>query len=248
MGDESGFVEQEPLTEAEARGAWHVVLASGFDLVGSFVILTTAFKYAVLDNGVSLYSLGFQAVSHWVSSLLLFLRFASEMKSQQSAEQHLLRARRRKLLYREQCLSISMALTMLISSCALLFKAFRKIKFWERWYVDLQRLKMDTEVMEATAWLAWVGFVIYTLQAILRTVAACKLRSEILQHGCVASFVSLIFLLVLGIAAKNEKEWSWKAEPVAAICLVVVTIAEGVRITYNYIDDMDARLRSDPRA
>eukprot|EP00927_Polykrikos_kofoidii_P046009 TRINITY_DN40192_c0_g1_i1.p1 TRINITY_DN40192_c0_g1~~TRINITY_DN40192_c0_g1_i1.p1 ORF type:complete len:285 (-),score=36.58 TRINITY_DN40192_c0_g1_i1:32-886(-) len=245
--DEDGIVQQK-LTAEELKWAFYVCLASGADLFGSGVILSTAFKYAYRDNGVSLYTLGIQAVSHWISSLILLVRFTGELRSQKEASLTLLRGRRLSQLYREQFLSICMALVMLISSCALLFKAFRKIRFWKIWYSDMQLRQMDEEVQNITAWLAWTGFAIYIVQAIFRALARCKVNVSTLTHGFVASCVSLVYLMVLGIAAKNEREWSWKAEPIAAIVLVLVTLAEAVRIIYSYIDDMEARLSDDPRA
>lgn len=241
-------MEQVPMAETERWWATCVVVASGLDLLASGAILLTAFKYAYLDLGVSLYSLGFQASSHWISSLLILLRLVGELKSDHA----LLIDTRRTQLQREQFLSISMAFVMLISSVALLFKAFRKMKFWEQWYQDIiERQKMDQEVLEITEWLAWIGFGIYFAQALVRGIAAYKTGKQgggLLSHGCVASVVSLLFLFVLGFAASYEREWSWKAEPIAAIALVFVTLFEGVRIIYNYIDDMDGRLRYDPHA
>lgn len=246
--DGDGFVEQQPMSESERRWAKCVAVTSSLDLLASGAILVTAFKYAYRDNGVSLYSLGFQASSHWISSLLLLFRLVGELKT----EHVRLLDTRRTQLKREQALSISMAFVMLISSVALLFKAFRKIKFWTQWYEDIQyRLAMDQEVLEITEWLAWTGFALYFAQAIIRGTAAFKTGKQgggLLSHGCVASVISLLFLFVLGFAASYEREWSWKAEPIAAICLVFVTLFEGVRIIYNYIDDMDGRLRYDPHA
>eukprot|EP00929_Paragymnodinium_shiwhaense_P006775 TRINITY_DN110734_c0_g1_i1.p1 TRINITY_DN110734_c0_g1~~TRINITY_DN110734_c0_g1_i1.p1 ORF type:complete len:304 (-),score=63.71 TRINITY_DN110734_c0_g1_i1:85-996(-) len=253
-GLELSFKEQEPLDKDEQRWALYTVVASGLDLLGSGVIISTTFKYAFFDGGVSLYSLGCQAVSHWLSSLLLVLRFGVELRTIKEAEggvvdtSSLLLTRRRSQLHREQCISITMAIIMLFSSVALLFKAFRKLRFWNSWYEESQRLAYDHEIQEVTAWLAWTGFSIYVLQAIFRVVAARKLKNCLCTHGCVASFVSLVYLLVLGIAASYQKEWTWKAEPIAAICLVVVMLIEGIRITFYYIDDMDSRLADSGRA
>jgi len=44
------------------------------------------------------------------------------------------------------------------------------------------------------------------------------------------------------------KEWSWKAEPIAAILLSFVTLAEGIRIIYFHFDDVDMRLQTDNKA
>jgi len=75
-----------------------------------------------------------------------------------------------------------------------------------------------------------------------------KLRRSILWHGFVASVVSLVYLFILGFAASYEREWSWKAEPICAIALSFVTLFEGIRIIILHLDDMDTRLKFDPRA
>merc|ERR1712151_706747 len=85
------------------------------------------------------------------SSLLILLRLLGELKS----EHALLLEHRRTQLRREQFLSISMAFVMLISSAALMFKAFRKIRFWEQWYEEIHRRQYDQEVLEINEWLAW---------------------------------------------------------------------------------------------
>mmetsp|Transcript_1232 Transcript_1232/g.3007 ORF Transcript_1232/g.3007 Transcript_1232/m.3007 type:complete len:288 (-) Transcript_1232:225-1088(-) len=241
---------QEPLTEGQARFSVYVLVFSVGDMLASGAILITAFKYAYRDAGVSLYCLGMQAISHWISSLLLVLRFVGEIQHARSvaggADQALLCDRRRQQLYREQGLSIAMGLGILISSCALLIKAFRKIHLWDKWYLDHRH--HDREVQEISQWLAWVGFALYSIQAIFRIVARVKLMRILLTHAAVASVVSLIFSLVMGIASKEQREWSWKAEPIAAMVLAVVMLIEGIRVVFNYIDDMADRLRDDPRA
>lgn len=243
-------VSQDLPTEEEAKWSLYVSLASGFDIVCSLVVLVTAFRFAYRDNGVSLYCLGFQSLSHFLSSVILACRFVGEYffsaRDAQSQTAGLLRRERKRFLLREQGLSVCMGIVMLISSAALLFKAFRKIKFWNKWYKD--HAGMDLEVEWVTEFLAWYGFTFYVLQAAFRFVAARKLKRSILWHGFVASLVSLTFLLVLGFAASYEKEWSWKAEPIAAIGLSFVTLFEGVRIIIMHLDDMETRLRFDPRA
>jgi divalent metal cation (Fe/Co/Zn/Cd) transporter len=139
-----------------------------------------------------------------------------------------------------------MGIVMLISSVSLLFKAFRKLRFWDKWHEDHR--DMDQEAATVTDWLAWWGFGIYSVQAIIRCLAGRQLRQSLVWHCFIASVVSLVYLLVLGIAALEEKEWSWKAEPIAAIALAFVTLVEGIRIVYFYFDDMDTRLQYEKRA
>lgn len=143
-------------------------------------------------------------------------------------------------------MSECMGIVMLISSAALVFKAFQKLSQWDKWYLDHR--DMDKEAEWATEFLAWYGFAIYLLQAGFRYLAARRLRRSIMWHGFVASVVSLLFLLVMGIAASYEKEWSWKAEPIAAIVLTFLAVFEGVRIIIMHLDDVDIRLKFNPHA
>lgn len=239
---------QEALGDDDVKWGKAVGLVSGMDLVASAVIITVSFKYAYKDNGVSLFCMGFQAVSHWLSSLLLVCRSVAELCTRRKGDntEYSLIEKRRSQLKLEQGISITMGLVMLISACSLLFKAFRKLRFWNRWYRD--HVDMDDEAQAVSEWLAWSGFSIYFLQAILRCVVACKLKIPVFTHACVASFVSFIFLLALGLAASYEKEWSWKAEPIAACVLSVAMVVEGVRVVITYLDDMDMRLQYDARA
>eukprot|EP00927_Polykrikos_kofoidii_P014343 TRINITY_DN16281_c0_g2_i2.p1 TRINITY_DN16281_c0_g2~~TRINITY_DN16281_c0_g2_i2.p1 ORF type:complete len:290 (+),score=61.34 TRINITY_DN16281_c0_g2_i2:73-942(+) len=243
-GNELDGVEQQPLSETASKWARVVVLTCCGDFVGSTVIMFVAFKYAYRDNGVSLYCVGILAVSHLLSSVLLILRFVDELLSRSSNKT--LRERRLGSLRREQGIGICMALVMLASSCGLLFKAFRKIRLWEEWYSDVEHRKLDEEIQHITAWLAWTGFLIYLLQAVFRFVTSYIVKISVVTHGWVASFVTFIFMLVLGAAAKNESEWSWKAEPIAAIVLVCVTLVEAIRIIFSNIDDMETRLMEQP--
>jgi len=244
-------VQQEGLSPSQRRWALWLSVMSLFDLAISGTMIFVALSHAYRDNGVSLYCLAIQAFSHLVSSLLLALRFCSEYRLPQDApgigvERGLLRAKRRDFLVREQGMSVIMGIVMLISSVALLFKAFRKMRFWDKWYLDHH--DEDEDVEEATVFLAWYGFIVYSGQAFVRFVAGRKLQRDVIWHAFAASCVSLVFLLVLAIAATEEREWSWKAEPIAAMTLSFVTLAEGVRIIYNHFDDVDNRLDNDPRA
>jgi len=249
--EEPGGVIQEPPSQDERTLILGVIASSAVDVIVSGIIVGVAFRFAYRDNGVSLYCLGIQGISHILSSLLLGFRFVGELAVTQDEDNDddthgLLRKRRRKFLVREQMLCEMMGIVMLLSSCGLLFKAFRKIRFWDEWYKD--HINMDAEVEWVTEFLAWYGFAVYLIQTVFRFCAGRRLRRSIIWHAFVASLVSVLFLLVLGIAASYEKEWSWKAEPIAAIGLSFVTLAEGVRIVISYLDDMDDRLREDPRA
>jgi hypothetical protein len=244
-------VQQEPFAQGDEKWIVGLTLASGIDVVISGAVMSVAFRNAYEDSGVSLYCLGIQALSHLLSSTCLALRFAGEyFLLQRSTDggitNGLLRKSRRRFLVREQIFGETMGIVMLISSVALLFKAFRKMKFWNVWYKDHE--EMDARVQYITEVLAWYGFSIYILQAIVRLASARKLKRQLIWHGFCASVVSLVFLFFLGLAASYEKEWSWRAEPIAAIALAFVTCFEGVRIVIMHLDDMDDRLRFDPRA
>merc|ERR1719359_641581 len=101
--------------------------------------------------------------------------------------------KRREFLVREQQMSVIMGIVMLLSSVALLFKAFRKIRFWDRWYMD--HVGLDKDVQETTIFLAWYGFVVYSGQAFVRIIAVRKLHRDVIWHAFVASCISLLFLV-----------------------------------------------------
>eukprot|EP00401_Gymnodinium_catenatum_P009893 CAMPEP_0117550214 /NCGR_PEP_ID=MMETSP0784-20121206/48565_1 /TAXON_ID=39447 /ORGANISM="" /LENGTH=286 /DNA_ID=CAMNT_0005347225 /DNA_START=142 /DNA_END=1002 /DNA_ORIENTATION=- len=238
------------VTDKQRRYGLLLALSSAFDVVISGFMLCVAFAHAYLDNGVSLYCLGIQALSHGLSSCLLAVRFFDEWRQPEDApagpQEGLLTSRRRLHLQREKCLSFFMGFVMLVSSMALIIKALRKWMFWDRWYMD--HIGMDKDAVFATIFLAWYGVVVYTFQAILRGAAGVVLKRRVVKYSVVASMVSLSYLFVLGVAATFEEEWSWKAEPIAAIVLAAATIAEGTRLIYTHLGDVDLRLELDSLA
>merc|ERR1740120_35431 len=123
--------------------------------------------------------MGIQAVSHLLSSCLLAFRYCGENalpSTDDASAAGLLRRKRRRFLVREQVAAITMGLVMLLSSAALLFKAFRKIRFWTRWHQDqAMREAMDAEAAWVIEFLAWYGFSWYVVQAAVRLWAAIKL-------------------------------------------------------------------------
>jgi len=248
--DDEGFVPQDVPTPEERKWSCWIAVVSGIDMVMSFLIFVISWSYAYKDAGVSLWCMGMQAVSHLLSSAMLTFRFMGEARAglhtDEASATRLLRKERRRFLLREQIVGTTMGLVMLLSSAGLLFKAFRKIKFWKVWYKDADA--MDAEAQTILEALAWYGFAIYLVQAIFRFVMARRMRRTILWHAFVASVVSLLFLFSMGFAASYQKEWSWKAEPICAILLCFITLAEGVRIVIMHLEDMDNRLRNDPRA
>jgi len=239
-------VLQEAPTLDERKNSLVLAVISFLDIISSFVVTCVAFTYAYRAVGASLYCLGMQAISHWLSSVMLFVRLVSEFCLGNDVDEGLLRQTRRKSLLREQGLSIAMGLSLLVSAAALVFKAFRKLRFWEKWYLDHEN--MDLEAQWATEFLAWYGFSFYVIQAAARWFFGRRLRRSIVWNGFAVSIISMIFLLVMGLAASYEKEWSWKAEPICAIVLAFVCLVEGVRITICHLDDMDTRMRFDARA
>lgn len=250
-GEGEGFLEQEVLSTEERRWALVILLSSSFDLLASACLCGVAFHYAYRDEGVSLYCLGVQAVSHLVSSLVLTMRFMGEFLPAREddgavSDACLLVEQRRRDLLREQAAALFMGISMMVSSAGLLFKAFRKIKYWDTWYLD--HTEQDQEIAQIADLMAWWGFGGYTFQALLRLLAARRLRRSIAWHGFGVSAVSLVFFFVLGLAASYQREWSWKAEPVAAIALVVVMLCEGIRTIVVHLGDVELTLGLDPRA
>jgi len=239
-------VLQEASTLEERKMGLVLSVVSIIDIISSFTVMCVAFTYAYRAAGVSLWCLGIQAISHLLSSVLLTIRFLGELKLTDDTEESLLRDSRRKFLYREQACSITMGLCLLVSSASMMFKAFRKFKFWEKWYQDHKNL--DEEAQWCTEFLAWYGFAFWFIQALVRFYMGMKLKRSIVWHAFWASVVSVLYLLVMGLAASYEKEGFWKAEPICACVLAFVNLVEGVRIVISYLDDMDTRLRFDTRA
>jgi len=243
--EEGSFLEQEALTPQENCWALVLLAFSSLDLLASACLAGFAFSYAYRDEGVSLYCLGIQAISHLCSSLVLVMRFMWEMLPAREDDSGvsdgcLLREQRRRDLHREQAFAITMGLAMMVSCAGLLFKAFRKIKFWDVWYLD--HAAQDKEIEKVTDLMAWWGFGGYVVQAMLRLLGARRLRRSIVWHAFAVSTVSLLFFLALGVAASYEREWSWKAEPVAAIILVFVMLCESIRMVINHLGDVDLML------
>lgn len=252
--DERLIADQEALTEHEQSWAIALVAASSLDLLVSGTLAGVAFNYAWRDEGVSLYCLALQVVSHFLSSLALVARFTGDLlpdrepspEGYEVSDVLLLKTRRRRDLVREQVIGIAMGCLLLMSSVALLLKALRKLKFWDVWYLDHQ--KMDAEIEHITDMLAWWGFGMYALQCALRFVAARKLRRSTAWQSFVVTLISMLFLLVLGFAASYQREWSWKAEPIAAIVLVILIVVEGSRTICIHFKDVDAVMSHETRA
>jgi len=241
---------QERIKESHRRHCLVLSIVSTFDIAISGLMACVAFAHAYLDSGVSLYCLGMQSLSHGLSSCCLALRFFDELRLPKEApagpEEGLLHRRRRAYLVRERCISITMGIVMYCSSAAFLFKAIRKALFWDVWYQDHKN--MDRDAAFATVFLSWYGVCVYSLQAVVRGVVGAALKRAVVRDSVAASAVSLVFLLVLGIASTFEREWSWKAEPFAAMVLAVCSIGEGTRLLCTHKGDVDRRLELDPYA
>jgi len=247
-GDADG-VRQEGLTEKQRQFAIWLGSISVFDVFLSGLVAVIAFAHAYRDTGVSLYCLGVQAMSHALSSTLLGLRFFGEYRlpsETPAGMKGLLRTRRRRYLVREQILNTIMGVVMLLSSAALLFKAVRKIKYWNTWYLD--HVGLDQDCVDASIFLAWYGCCLYFCHSVVRGYCGYVLQRSVVWNGFIASLVSVLFLLVIGIAVTFEEERAWKAEPIAAIILSAVTIIQGARLIHSHRFDIEERLQNDARA
>jgi hypothetical protein len=242
--------KQERMSEKQRRYGLLLCVSSSFDVLISGFMICVAFAHAYLDAGVSLYCLGIQALSHMLCSMLLAFRFWDEYWQPEDApagpEDGLLKQRRRTYLVREKFMSFVMGFFMLISSVALLLKAIRKYYYWDVWHKDNLNLDQDAEF--ATKFLAWYGVAVYSGHAALRYAVHSLLQREVVRHGLRISLISLAYLAVLGASAALEDEWSWKAEPLAAIVLAIITTEEGARLIYTHRGDVDIRLELDPWA
>eukprot|EP00931_Biecheleriopsis_adriatica_P048527 TRINITY_DN28035_c0_g1_i1.p1 TRINITY_DN28035_c0_g1~~TRINITY_DN28035_c0_g1_i1.p1 ORF type:complete len:320 (+),score=71.25 TRINITY_DN28035_c0_g1_i1:75-1034(+) len=241
--------EQEALSESQQWWAMILLAVSSLDLLLSGSIMGVSLKFAYQDDGVSLYCLASQSLSHLASSLALLMRLMGDLLPQMEPstcnqdveEALLLRARRRRDLVREQAIGITMGVIILLGSAGFIFKAFRKLEFWDMWHLDHQ--EQDEELERVTDILAWWGFGTYALEAVLRLWCARRLRRSTVWHSFFVSLISMLFLLVLGFAASYERGWSWKAEPIAAMALVVISLIEGVRILVHHLGDVDSTLQ-----
>jgi hypothetical protein len=244
------LAKQERMNERQRRYGLLLCLVSAFDVLISGFMMCIAFAHAYLDNGVSLYCIAIQALSHMLSSALLALRFWDEYWQPEDAPagpvHGLLAERRRVYLIRERAMSFALGFIMLISSSALIIKAARKIMYWDKWYHD--HINMDSDAKFATVFLAWYGVVVYSGHAFVRGQVASVLRRKVVWEALLASVVSLLFFLAIGGASFFESEASWKAEPIAAIVLAAFTIAEGYRMIYTHCGDIEKRMEFDPWA
>merc|ERR1712080_372451 len=109
----------------------------------------------------------------------------------------------------------------------------------------MDHVDMDQDAVFATVFLAWYGVVVYSGQAILRGAVGVVLKRAVIRYSVVASVVSILFLGVMAVAATLENEWSWKAEPIAAILLALGTVAEGVRLIYSNSNNVEQKLEVD---
>lgn len=243
-------LKQERMNEKQRRFGLILCLTSFTDVLLSSIVVFVAFAHGYLDNGVSLYCLGLQAMSHLLSSLLLGSRFWGEYHAPEDApagpENGLLREKRRVYLSREKSISLLMGFVMLVSTIALLTKAIRKMMYWDQWYED--HMKMDQDAMFATIFLTWYGVAIYSSQAVVRGFVATIMNRSVVWVGLTCSLVTLLYLLVIGIAARAQDEWSWKAEPIAAAVLACVNVGEGIRLVSAHRHNIDAKLDIDPWA
>lgn len=242
--------KQERMSEKQRRYGLLLGLASALDVLISGSMCCIAFAHGYLDNGVSLYCIGLQALSHMMSSILLAHRFLDEWRLPEDApagpQEGLLKMKRRGYLRREKCMSFFMGIAMMVSSVGLVVKAARKWMYWDVWFND--HVSVDKDAKFATIFLAWYGLVVYSMHALLRGTVAPVLKRQVVTDSCCHSIVSLCYLLILGLGASFEEEWSWKAEPIVAIGLSVATIAEGTRQIYTHFGDVDLKLEADSMA
>ncbi|CAD7933147.1 unnamed protein product [Amoebophrya sp. A25] len=246
----SEYSKLDVLNQRERLWCSRLVVSSFLDIFVSFGVALTALSAAYKDVGVSLYCIGIQALAHCISSICCFLRFFRESKwgkygakdgrqgSEQDEEDAVLLTERRRDLVREQILSIGIACAMLLSSVALMFKAARKYRFWDRWYEDHQT--QDESIRSMCEVLAWKSGALYFLHAGVRYLARADTPGhKFTNHIFWVSLVSSLYCIVLGISASYQKEWSWKAEPIAATIMSLGCVIEGIRICYVYVDDID---------
>lgn len=235
----------------ERKWALALLFFATCDLVVSFGVAFVAFAFAHRSGGVSLCYMGIQGISHLSSSLVLMFRFVPELLPSKGREQDstnedaLMLKQRRRDLRREQVFAVSMGMAMLVSCVALLFKAIRKLSHWDRWHSDHSHF--DELIQEVSAILAWLGLGCYSVQALMRGACARRVRISIVRRSCSISVVSLFFFLLHGLSVSFQREWSWKAEPIAAIVLAALMLIDGIHMLIENLGDVDARLAKNAR-
>lgn len=255
------YKKLQVMTQRERIWVTRLVIMSIIDLGVSAMVASLAFSTAYWDSGLSLYCIGMQAVAHLISSVITILRYWKESRwgrygskdgrpdneNQNDDEEASLLTERKRDFTREQKLSIAIGVILLLTSAVLMFKAARKFKFWEQWHKDSQatRATSDQVIMKVCEVLAWKSGGMYALQAAIRYFARLDTDGHLeggnkfTNHIFWVSFSSCLFCFVLGLSASYQKEWSWKAEPIAASILSIGSCIEGMRILYVYFDDPD---------
>merc|ERR1712216_309912 len=85
------------------------------------------------------------------------------------------------------------------------------------WYED--HAEQDESIRLMCEVLAWKSGTVYFIQCVVRYFARAELQGhKFTNHIFWVSFVSCVFCLITGVGASYQKEWSWKAEPIALAC------------------------------
>mmetsp|Transcript_28626 Transcript_28626/g.51899 ORF Transcript_28626/g.51899 Transcript_28626/m.51899 type:complete len:310 (-) Transcript_28626:188-1117(-) len=256
---------EDNLTDGERRWALIIVISSGLDVIVSSCIMAFALDFAIRHSAVSLYGLAVQALSHIASSLTLLLRFLGAMRIKQTApldasgdshadlDENQLESsvadkggpgstsRYRQDLVKEQAIAIAMGTVLMLASAGLSIAAAMKMRFWSR--LQIEHSKEDVNIGNFTRDLSWWGCASYSFQGLLRLLSARTLRKSIVLHASLVTVTSMLFFLILAIAASLEREWSWKAEPIAAMVLAAICLLEGMRVIGNNLESVDLKLK-----
>jgi len=239
-------MRQEMLTVKDRQMAVFLVTSSLPDLLLGTMVMAVALFHAPREKGVSLYCLAMQVAAHMISSLLLLARLIGEYRfpeEENALNTTLLREKRLTDLRREKFFSNLMGVVLMLISTASLFKVLRKARRFMVWQQDSVGQFMD--VAFAARFLTPFGAIMYAFHAGVRFYCYRKLQARIIFQAFIVSAISVLFCVVLYMAAGYEKskEWKWKAEPIASLILSVGTLGEAIYIMSRYTKKAEYHLQ-----
>lgn len=186
--------------------------------------------------------MGFQGLSHFLTSVLLLCRFRKESFLGKKNTRYSTLVHRRHDLKREQKYFMVIGIILLLTCVGLLVKAARKFRFWDQWQQD--HSIADEKIARMTGEVAWTVGIWYFMMFIHRFYLRRHLNQRILHHAYFVSFVGFVFGIVMAVAASFLTEGTWKADAICAAVLAVLVFVDGFYTIYHHLDDVDELLKS----
>merc|ERR1719205_376592 len=101
---------------------------------------------------------------------------------------------------------------------------------------------MDKDVRFATKFLAFYGVFLYMGLAAIRYFIWTRMERDLIWQCFFCSLISVLFLILLGMAGGYEEEFTWKAEPLAAIVMSIVVALHAVYVMALHRESADRRV------